>query len=185
MLTKAYRQVFLEYQQGHISAVSMFSQPNDQKRDPLLSDEDKASLQDAVAKAAKGNLVTVLLCGHSINNKALIINKLAKLSKSMVYHVDMTELCNKYIGETEKNLARMIAETQSSQAILFFDEADALFGNRTDVKNAHDKYANQEVSYLLKLCTQHPGLYVLASDDPKRCELLQKRMSYVLSAINA
>jgi SpoVK/Ycf46/Vps4 family AAA+-type ATPase len=71
---------------------------------------------------------------------------------------------SKYIGETEKNLARIFAEARTSNSILFFDEADALFGKRTQVSDAHDRYANIEVSYLLQRIEEHQGVVILASN---------------------
>jgi SpoVK/Ycf46/Vps4 family AAA+-type ATPase len=71
---------------------------------------------------------------------------------------------NKYIGETPKNLARLFDEAKASGAILFFDEADALFGKRSEVKDAHDRYANQEVGYLLQRMEEHEGVAILASN---------------------
>ncbi len=71
---------------------------------------------------------------------------------------------SKYIGETEKNLSVVFEKAESQGWILFFDEADALFGKRTDVKDSHDRYANQEVSYLLQRIEDHPGLSILATN---------------------
>jgi SpoVK/Ycf46/Vps4 family AAA+-type ATPase len=71
---------------------------------------------------------------------------------------------SKYIGETEKNLSRIFAEAESANAILFFDEADALFGKRSEVKDAHDRYANIEVSYLLQRMEAYDGLTILATN---------------------
>jgi SpoVK/Ycf46/Vps4 family AAA+-type ATPase len=71
---------------------------------------------------------------------------------------------SKYIGETEKNLARIFAEAATSNAILFFDEADALFGKRTQVRDAHDRYANVEISYLLQKMEEYDGVVVLATN---------------------
>jgi SpoVK/Ycf46/Vps4 family AAA+-type ATPase len=71
---------------------------------------------------------------------------------------------SKYIGETERNLARIFDEARTSNAILFFDEADALFGKRTAVRDAHDRYANVEISYLLQRMEEHEGLVVLATN---------------------
>jgi len=184
MSIKQYRKVFLDYQQGHVVALGLFSHPNDQKREAVLSDEDKVNLQDAVSKAAKGELVTVLLGGFNSSNKALILNKLAYLSHSLLYILDVAQLSTNYVGETEKNLARIIAEVQNSDAILFFDEADALFGRSNALQEIDDSYANQQVSYLLKLCSQHAKLYVLATDNPATYDLLQKRVSYAIRAKN-
>ncbi len=71
---------------------------------------------------------------------------------------------SKYIGETEKNLSKLFDKAANKDWILFFDEADSIFGKRTNVRDAHDKYANQEVSYLLQRIESHEGLVILASN---------------------
>jgi SpoVK/Ycf46/Vps4 family AAA+-type ATPase len=81
-----------------------------------------------------------------------------------LYKIDLSGLVSKYIGETEKNLARVFDEAGDSNAILFFDEADAIFGKRTEVRDSHDRYANIEVSYLLQKMEEHDGIVVLASN---------------------
>lgn len=81
-----------------------------------------------------------------------------------VYRVDLAMIVSKYIGETEKNLEQLFARAEEKDLILFFDEADALFGKRTGVKDAHDKYANQEVAYLLKKMEEHNGIVILATN---------------------
>lgn len=78
--------------------------------------------------------------------------------------IDLAALVSKYIGETEKNLERVFAEAQAKGAVLFFDEADALFGKRTDVRDAHDRYANLEVSYLLQRIEEYAGVVILTSN---------------------
>jgi SpoVK/Ycf46/Vps4 family AAA+-type ATPase len=92
---------------------------------------------------------------------------LATQLKKDIYRIDLSALVSKYIGETEKNLNRVFINAETNNSILFFDEADALFGKRTDVKDAHDKYANQEISYLLQRMEAYKGMVVLAcnSDD--------------------
>jgi SpoVK/Ycf46/Vps4 family AAA+-type ATPase len=81
-----------------------------------------------------------------------------------VYRIDLSMVVSKYIGETEKNLENLFAKAEAKQWILFFDEADALFGKRTNVRDAHDKYANQEVSYLLQRVEDFDGLVILATN---------------------
>jgi SpoVK/Ycf46/Vps4 family AAA+-type ATPase len=81
-----------------------------------------------------------------------------------LYKVDLSAVVSKYIGETEKNLAKIFKEADSSNAILFFDEADALFGKRTEVADAHDRYANIETSYLLQKMEEYDGVVILASN---------------------
>ena len=84
--------------------------------------------------------------------------------KQDLYRIDLSLLVSKYIGETEKNLSRIFKEGESSNTILFFDEADAIFGKRSDVKDAHDRYANIEISYLLQKLEEHKEIVILASN---------------------
>jgi SpoVK/Ycf46/Vps4 family AAA+-type ATPase len=81
-----------------------------------------------------------------------------------VYRVDLSLVVSKYIGETEKNLENVFQHAERQECLLFFDEADALFGKRTGVSNAHDRYANQEVAYLLQRLEEYEGLVILASN---------------------
>ena len=81
-----------------------------------------------------------------------------------LYRIDLASIVSKYIGETEKNLARIFEEAETSNAILFFDEADSLFGKRGEVKDAQDRYANMEVSYLLQKMDDFPGITILATN---------------------
>ena len=81
------------------------------------------------------------------------------------YHIPMDEVVSKYIGETEKNLEQLFARAEDKVFVLFFDEADALFGKRTNIKDAHDRYANQEVAYLLQQVEPAEGLVLVASND--------------------
>jgi len=80
------------------------------------------------------------------------------------YKIDLSGVVSKYIGETEKNLDRIFAAAQSANAILFFDEADALFGKRSEVKDSHDRYANIEISYLLQQMEEYSGVAILATN---------------------
>jgi SpoVK/Ycf46/Vps4 family AAA+-type ATPase len=81
-----------------------------------------------------------------------------------VYRIDLSMLVSKYIGETEKNLANVFDQAQNKHWILFFDEADALFGKRTQTASANDRYANQEVAYLLQRVEDYPGVVILATN---------------------
>ncbi len=89
---------------------------------------------------------------------------LGKKSNRDVYRIDLSQMVSKYIGETEKNLAKIFDRAENKEWILFFDEADALFGKRTSTRDAHDRYANQEVSYLLQRIEDFDGLVVLATN---------------------
>ena len=96
--------------------------------------------------------------------KTLTAGLLGKHTGHPVYKIDLSAVVSKYIGETEKNLSRIFDEAESKDWILFFDEADALFGKRTKVDHAHDRYANQEVSYLLQRLEHFDGVAILATN---------------------
>jgi AAA+ superfamily predicted ATPase len=106
----------------------------------------------------------VLMHGPPGTGKTLTASLLGKYTNRPVYRIDLSTVVSKYIGETEKNLSTLFNKAANKNWILFFDEADAIFGKRTNVRDAHDKYANQEVSYLLQRLENHPGLVILASN---------------------
>ncbi|MGG8495306.1 ATP-binding protein [Tenacibaculum sp. TC6] len=106
----------------------------------------------------------VLFYGLPGTGKTLTASLLGKYTNKDVYRVDLSMVVSKYIGETEKNLSKLFDKSIHQDWILFFDEADSIFGKRTNVRDAHDKYANQEVSYLLQRIEAHPGLIILASN---------------------
>lgn len=105
-----------------------------------------------------------LFHGASGTGKTLTASLLGKYTKKPVFRVDLSTVVSKYIGETEKNLERLFQKARNRDWILFFDEADAIFGKRTGVKDAHDRYANQEVSYLLQRVEDFEGLVILSSN---------------------
>ncbi|MGN6532848.1 MAG: ATP-binding protein [Ginsengibacter sp.] len=105
-----------------------------------------------------------LFYGAPGTGKTLTATLLGKQFEKDVYRIDLSQVVSKYIGETEKNLEKVFKKAENKSWILFFDEADALFGKRSNVQNAHDKYANQEVSYLLQRVEDFPGLIILASN---------------------
>lgn len=107
---------------------------------------------------------TSLFYGPPGTGKTLAASLLGKLCGHEVYKIDLSMVVSKYIGETEKNLARVFERAENMGWILFFDEADALFGKRTRVDNAHDRYANQEVSFLLQRIEEYAGVAILASN---------------------
>ncbi|HET8855300.1 MAG TPA: ATP-binding protein, partial [Salinimicrobium sp.] len=106
----------------------------------------------------------VLFYGPPGTGKTMAATLLGKYTGKDVYKIDLSMVVSKFIGETEKNLASLFAQAENKDWILFFDEADALFGKRTNVRDAHDKYANQEVSYLLQRVEAYNGLVILASN---------------------
>lgn len=105
-----------------------------------------------------------LFHGPSGTGKTLTAMLLAKLFEKEIYRIDLSQIVSKYIGETEKNLERIFKRAENTNWVLFFDEADSLFGKRSGVQSSHDKYANQEVSYLLQRIEDFTGLIILASN---------------------
>jgi AAA+ superfamily predicted ATPase len=105
-----------------------------------------------------------LFYGPPGTGKTLTATLLGKHTGKDVFRIDLSRIVSKYIGETEKNLSRLFDKAENKNWILFFDEADALFGRRTDIRDAHDKYANQEVAYLLQRIEGYNGLVILASN---------------------
>jgi hypothetical protein len=116
------------------------------------------------AKGTRGLGIAALFSGPSGTGKTMAAEILANELHLDLFRIDLSQLVSKYIGETEKNLARVFAGAEASGAILLFDEADALFGKRSDVKDSHDRYANVEVSYLLQQMEAYRGLAVLTTN---------------------
>jgi SpoVK/Ycf46/Vps4 family AAA+-type ATPase len=129
-----------------------------------LASETAAPTQTREVPAAPGqeprNLV--LFTGPSGAAKIMAAQLLAGEVGSDVFRIDTTQLVSKYIGETEKNLDLIFNKAADSNAVLFFDEADALFGRRSEVKDSHDRYANMEISNLLRHTRDYRGFVILA-----------------------
>jgi hypothetical protein len=105
-----------------------------------------------------------LFFGPSGTGKTLTTSLLGKLTGKEVFRIDLSLVVSKYIGETEKNLSRIFDRAEKKNWILFFDEADSLFGKRTSISNSNDRYANQEVSFLLQRVEDYPGVVILATN---------------------
>ena len=115
-------------------------------------------------RSSRGTGLTALFSGPPGTGKTMAAEVLAGDLGLHLYKVDLSGVVSKYIGETEKNLRRVFAEARTANAVLFFDEADALFGKRTEVSDAHDRYANIETSYLLQQMEEYDGVVVLATN---------------------
>jgi AAA+ superfamily predicted ATPase len=113
---------------------------------------------------AMGKGVNVLFAGQSGTGKTMAAEIIASDLELELYKVDLSSLVSKYIGETEKNLDAIFTAAREANAILFFDEADAIFGKRSEVKDAHDRYANIEVGYLLQKMEEYDGVVILATN---------------------
>jgi hypothetical protein len=112
----------------------------------------------------RGLGINALFAGESGTGKTMAAEVIANELNLDLYRIDLSAVVNKYIGETEKNLRRLFEAAEESGAILFFDEADALFGKRSEVKDSHDRYANIEINYLLQRMESYRGLAILATN---------------------
>lgn len=115
-------------------------------------------------RGARGLGISALFAGPSGTGKTLAAEVIAGELRLDLYRIDLSQVVSKYIGETEKNLRRVFDAAEEGGAVLLFDEADALFGKRSEVKDSHDRYANVEVSYLLQRMEQYRGLAVLTTN---------------------
>ena len=115
-------------------------------------------------KLAMGKGLNALFAGPSGTGKTMAADIMAGALGLDLYKIDLSSVVSKYIGETEKNLARIFVEAETSNAILFFDEAYALFGKRSEVRDSHDRYANIEISYLLQRMEEYDGVVILATN---------------------
>lgn len=125
--------------------------------------------------------ISVLFAGPPGTGKTMAAEILAIKLDLPMYRIDLSQVVNKYIGETEKNLKRVFDAADVSDMILFFDEADSLFGRRTEVSDAHDRYANLEISYLLERMERFKGLAILATNRKKDLdEAFLRRLRYIV-----
>jgi AAA+ superfamily predicted ATPase len=115
-------------------------------------------------KLSLGKGLSALFAGESGTGKTMAADIIAGELELDLYKIDLSMLVSKYIGETEKNLRKVFSEAETSNAILFFDEADAIFGKRSEVKDSHDRYANIEISYLLQRMESYDGVVILATN---------------------
>ncbi len=133
------------------------------------------------AKLALGKGVSALFSGPPGTGKTMAAEILAGALGLDLYKIDLSTVVSKYIGETEKNLARIFAEAETSNAILFFDEADALFGKRSEVRDSHDRYANIETGYLLQRMEAYTGVVILATNFARNMDdAFTRRLQFIV-----
>lgn len=128
-----------------------------------------------------GKSLVCLFVGESGTDKSMAAGVLAKELDLDLFRVDLSAVWSKYIEETEENLGRIFDAAEDGEWILFFDEADALFGSRSEVKDSHDRYANSEINYLLQCMETYRGLTILAINiKHTRDETFRRRFRYVI-----
>lgn len=132
-------------------------------------------------KLSLGKGLNALFAGPSGTGKTMSAEIMAGELGLDLYKIDLSTVVSKYIGETEKNLSRIFAEAETSNAILFFDEADALFGRRSEVRDSHDRYANIEIGYLLQKMEEYLGVVILATNFRKNMDdAFVRRMHFTI-----
>jgi ATPase family associated with various cellular activities (AAA) len=132
-------------------------------------------------KMSLGKGISALFVGAPGTGKTMAAEVIAQELRLDLYKVDLSCVVSKYIGETEKNLGRVFDEADQSNGILFFDEADALFGRRSEVKDSHDRYANIEIDYLLQRMEEYEGIIILASNFQRNIdEAFRRRLRFLI-----
>ena len=182
------------------SALSALAQPIDARAtwdDLILPDAQRRTLEQIIvhtrhritvhhdwgfaAKGVRGLGIATLFAGESGTGKTLAAEVLANALELALYRIDLSSVVSKYIGETEKNLRKVFDAAEDIGAILLFDEADALFGKRSEVKDSHDRYANIEVSYLLQRMELYRGLAILTTNHKTALDTaFQRRLRFVV-----
>jgi ATP-dependent 26S proteasome regulatory subunit len=168
------------YSRPRLEALSQRIEPVASWDELVLPDQQLSTLHEIVAhvkwrsrvyddwgfasKGSRGLGISALFAGASGTGKTMAAEVLANELGLDLYRIDLSQVVNKYIGETEKNLRRVFDAAEEGSAILLFDEADALFGKRSEVKDSHDRYANIEISYLLQRMEAYHGLAILTTN---------------------
>jgi AAA+ superfamily predicted ATPase len=181
----------------HLDELAQRIEPASAWDDLILPEHQKATLRQVAAhvrnrltvceewgfagKSTRGLGLSTLFAGESGTGKTMAAEVLANQLQLDLYRIDLSSVVSKYIGETEKNLRKVFDAAESSGAILLFDEADALFGKRSEVKDSHDRYANIEVSYLLQRMEAYTGLAILTTNVKTALDTaFQRRLRFVV-----
>jgi SpoVK/Ycf46/Vps4 family AAA+-type ATPase len=163
---------------GHLDDLAVRVRPRRTMADLVLPADQTAQIRELVARHRRRTTVyqewgfpplpstgvVALFCGPSGTGKTLAAEVVAGQLGLDLYKVELSSVVSKYIGETEKNLERIFTAASAGDLVLFFDEADALFGKRSEVADAHDRYANIEVAYLLQRLESYDGLVIMATN---------------------
>ncbi len=152
----------IELQPVNVPEWATFDKIPQPQRDRIIDIVNTAPAREN--QSVKGKGLKVLMTEPGGTNKLFAAKVIANQSGMPLYRIDLAAVVNKYIGETEKNLKNLFSRVENQDVILFFDKADALFGGRTEVNDAHDRYANQDANYLLERIENFEGLVILASN---------------------
>ena len=134
------------------------------------------------SRYAYGKCVSAIFAGPPGTGKTMAVHALASKLSLELYKVDLSQIADKYIGETEKRLEEVFSKAEKSNMILFFDEADAVMAKRSDVKDSHDKYANTEISFILQRIEEFDGIVILATNNLQNIDAaFMRRIRYVVN----
>lgn len=165
--------------------------------DLVLSDYTRKGIEDFIFEATDriqfweqpnakrlfpyGRGLIGLFTGSPGTGKTMAAQVIAKALKQELYRIDLSTVVSKYIGESSKNIERILSRAKNMNVILLFDEADTLFGKRTDIKDSHDRYANSDTNYLLQAIESYPGIVILTSNKESNIDTgFTRRLRYVL-----
>lgn len=171
---------FSEHHLGQAPYLHIFSKAMPPSRDAAIRDDDRAVLADAVRKSARHQSIVTIFSGDHQGQKVLQINQLCYQTGQTLCLIDCAQLTEKYIGETEKNIAKLIADAENKNWILFFDEADALFATAKPLKSKPAKDAPLVVKDVLKYISQYQGLSVLNVQQKQHLSLIEPLSDYVI-----
>ncbi len=136
---------------------------------------------DLESKFSYGKSVSALFVGAPGTGKTMAVHVISNMLNIPIFQVDLSQVVDKYIGETEKHLERIFDRAESTNTILFFDEADSIFGKRSDVSEAKDKFANTQVSYILQRLEQYDGIVILATNFRQNVDdAVMRRIRYLV-----
>ncbi len=182
----------------HLNELAQKIEPRYTWDDIILPDEELHTLSDIISmmryralvleqwglgkKLTSSAGISALFSGDPGTGKTLAAQIIANELQLDLYRINLSNVVSKYIGETEKNLEKIFEEAQNSNAVLFFDEADAIFGKRSEVKDAHDRYANIEVGYLLQRMETYGGVTILATNlRANMDEAFTRRINFIVN----
>jgi SpoVK/Ycf46/Vps4 family AAA+-type ATPase len=171
--------------------------PKTTMKDPVLPEKPKRQLREIVrhiknldkvhkrrgfaVSSSRGSGVSALFVGPTGSEKIMAAEVLANELQLPLFRIELSTVVSKYIGETEKNLQRIFDAAEDGAAILFFDEADALFGKRSEVRDSHDRYANTEIMYLLQRMENYRGLAILATNAKNSGSAFMRRLRFAVN----
>ena len=174
-------QHFNQREKGRYEFQHLLSAATKLKRTPNLSEAQQAHLEDAIRLASKQRATTVMIARCSSLMNDYVATQVERALDATVCRIDVPALMKELDGtDLNKAVSRLFADAETKHWVLLFDEADALFGKRTEVKDSHDRYANQEVSHLLKCSNQHPGMTIFTLADRLPLNVTPKRFDYLL-----